>query len=174
MFLRLATGSCRNLFRVKPISITRSWLNFGRLPGRKNRRIGRRRLQNCRLLLLGLLLCCHPFLSGCRKAVEPVPDIIVKSEIAPQPPKVGPATVTLKLSDSSGAALNGAQVNLEGNMSHAGMRPVFGETKEIEPGLYRALIEFTMAGDWVLTIHITLPGGRQVERQVEVNAVESG
>ena len=132
-----------------------------------------RRFHNCRLLFWGLLLCCHPFLSGCQKAAESVPDIVVKSEIAPQPPKVGPATVTLKLTDSSGAARNGAQVNLEGNMSHAGMRPVFSEAKEIEPGLYRAPIEFTMAGDWVLTIHITLPGGRQVERQVEVNAIES-
>jgi hypothetical protein len=157
---------------VKQTSAVRTCPGFGWLLCRKNRRPPASRLQDCGLLLL--LICLHPFLSGCRKAGESVPDITIVHEIAPQPPKIGPATITLKLSDPSGAPKNGAQVSLEGNMSHPGMSPVFGKATETGPGRYEAPIEFTMAGDWMLIIHITLPDGRKFERQLEVKAVQSG
>jgi hypothetical protein len=32
-------------------------------------------------------------------------------------------------------------------------------------------VAFTMAGDWVVLIHATLPGGQKLERQMEVNGV---
>ena len=114
-----------------------------------------------------------PFLSGCQKAGEPLPDIVVEHEIAPRPLKVGPATVTLKLSDSGGAPIREAQVSLEGNMSHAGMRPVFGEARETEPGRYEAPLELTMGGDWVVIVNITLRDGRKLQRQFEIKAVGS-
>ena len=126
------------------------------------------------LLFLGLLICFHPFLSGCRKADEPLTDVVVDHEIAPQPPRIGPATITLRLSDAGGAPRNGAQVSLEGNMSHPGMRPVFGEAREAGPGRYEAPIEFTMGGDWIILIHITLPDGRKLQRQFEIKGVQSG
>ncbi|HET9528857.1 MAG TPA: FixH family protein [Blastocatellia bacterium] len=139
--------------------------------------IGRRPaglLRGWGLLIWGLLLCLHPLLSGCREAGEPPPDIVVELEIVPQPPRIGPATVTLKLSDASGAPLNAARVRLEGNMSHAGMRPVFSEAREAGPGRYEAPIEFTMGGDWIILIHITLPDGRRLQREVEIKAIQSG
>ena len=58
-------------------------------------------------------------------------------------------------------------------MSHAGMSPVFGETKEVEPGKYRGTLEFTMAGDWIILVHITLPGGQRVQQQIELNVAPS-
>ena len=58
-------------------------------------------------------------------------------------------------------------------MSHAGMRPVFSEARELEPGRYEAPIEFTMGGDWIILVRVTLPDGRKFQRQLDVKAVQS-
>ena len=56
-------------------------------------------------------------------------------------------------------------------MSHAGMVPVFADAAEVEPGRYQANMELSMAGDWVVLIHVTLPGGEKVDRQFEIKGV---
>lgn len=57
-------------------------------------------------------------------------------------------------------------------MSHAGMSPRFADAKEAEPGCYQAHVEFQMAGDWVILLHITLPDGRRLESQFDVRGVQ--
>lgn len=98
-------------------------------------------------------------------------DITIEHEISPQPVRAGTVTVTLKLTDDSRKAVNGAQVIIEGNMSHAGMAPVFATAKEIEPGRYQAPLELSMAGDWIVLVHLTLSNGKKVERQFEIRGV---
>lgn len=66
-------------------------------------------------------------------------------------------------------SLNGARVELEGNMSHPGMSPVFSKTKEVEPGKYRGTLDFTMAGAWIILVYITFPDGQRVQQQFELN-----
>jgi hypothetical protein len=126
-----------------------------------------------RLICLGLALSVGLFSAACQKQSEPKQTITVEYEITPQPPRVGPAIVTLKLSDAEGKPVRGAQVKLEGNMSHPGMRPVFGEAKEAEPGCYEGPLEFTMGGDWFLLLHLTLNDGSKLERQLDVKAVRA-
>jgi len=92
-------------------------------------------------------------------------------EIAPQPPRVGVVTITLRVTDASGRPLRGARVKLEGNMSHAGMTPVLADAAEVEAGRYRSNMELSMAGDWVVLVHLTLPDGAKVERQLEIKGV---
>src|SRR5688500_5306684 len=82
-------------------------------------------------------LCAGFFLAGCRRGVEPQADVSIAHEITPRPPRVGPATVTLRVADAAGRPVGGALISLEGNMSHAGMRPVFGTAKETGPGRYQ-------------------------------------
>ena len=119
-------------------------------------------------LLIFPLLALFAF--ACQKTTKP-PDIAVQYEIAPQPPRVGATAINLKLTDKSGAPVSGARVDLEGNMSHAGMGPVSGETKEVETGKYRGTLQLTMAGDWIVLVHITLSNGQKLERQIEVSGV---
>ena len=73
--------------------------------------------------------------------------------------------------DASVAPVTGARIQLEGNMLHPGMVPVFADAKEIEPGRYQSNMEFSMAGDWYVLVHVTLPGGSKVERQFEIKGV---
>lgn len=56
-------------------------------------------------------------------------------------------------------------------MSHAGMAPVFADTTEIEPGRYRAVMELSMAGDWIVLVHVILPDKRKLDRQFEIKGV---
>jgi hypothetical protein len=126
------------------------------------------------LVFMGLALCACLFLGGCHKTSETPTDIVIEHKIAPDPPRTGSATVTLKLADSAGKPINGARVNLEGNMSHPGMRPVFSEAREVGSGRYEAALEFTMRGDWFILFHITLPDGRKLEKQIDVKGVQSG
>jgi len=66
----------------------------------------------------------------------------------------------------NGQLVSGAALEIEGNMTHAGMEPVFATATEVAPGDYRALLEWTMGGDWLLTIRGTLPDGTVIEQQV--------
>ncbi len=110
-------------------------------------------------------------MTGCSKPVEPQPVIAIEQEISPEPARVGPATVALRLSDASAKPISGAHIVIEADMSHAGMQPRLADALEREPGHYQAQLEFPMAGDWVILLHITMPGGKKLERQFDVRGV---
>ncbi len=112
-------------------------------------------------------------LTGCRRGAGQVHDVSVDLSIHPNPPQVGPATVTVFLHGAEGQPITGAVVQLEGNMSHAGMKPVFADAQEVTPGRYRATLEFTMGGDWFIIVRASLPDGRSLERQIEVPGVRT-
>ena len=99
--------------------------------------------------------------------------VAIEYGISPQPVRVGPAVLTVKLGDAAGRPVAGARVALEADMSHPGMAPVVGEAREIAPGQYRGSLEFAMSGDWVVLIRVTLPDGRTLERAVSVPGVST-
>jgi hypothetical protein len=51
------------------------------------------------------------------------------------------------------------------------MSPVFAEAKEVEPGRYQSTLILGMAGDWVILLHGSLPGGEKLERQFDLKGV---
>ena len=104
---------------------------------------------------------------GCRgEAPGADPGLSLVLAISPTPPGVGPARLLITLRDSSGGLIEGARIEVEGNMSHAGMVPVLDTAQAQEPGRYAVPdFRFTMAGDWILTVRATLPDGRKTEIQ---------
>jgi hypothetical protein len=109
------------------------------------------------------------FVAGCRSSSSA--DVTIAPEVAPQPPRVGQVTITLRVTDGSGKPVTRARIKVEGNMSHAGMVPVFADAAEVEPGRYRTNMELTMAGDWIVLVHLTLPDGATVDRQFQIKGV---
>jgi hypothetical protein len=109
--------------------------------------------------------------TGCTRPAESPSIVKIEHAISPQPVRVGPATVTLKLTDGAGKTIAGAHIAIEADMSHAGMNPLFADAKETEPGRYQAHLDFQMAGDWVILLHVTVPGGKKLERQIDVSGV---
>ena len=67
--------------------------------------------------------------------------------------------------------MTGARIKLEGNMSHAGMAPVFADAKETETGRYQSSMDLSMAGDWYVSARVTLADGRQFGREIELKGV---
>ncbi len=122
---------------------------------------------------LGLWVVLVLALTGCRGRSTEQSDIAVTLAVTPQPPRVGPATVVITLIDRDEKPVTGATVKLEGNMSHAGMVPLFADMQEVAPGRYEAVLEFTMGGDWFILVRATLPDGREWEHRVDVPGVES-
>lgn len=109
---------------------------------------------------------------ACRYQNDLVADALTLThEVSPQPPRVGPSTITLKVADSAGKPLTGLRIKLEGNMSHAGMSPVFAVANETGPGQYSATMNLSMAGDWLFAVHLILPDGRELNRQFEIKGV---
>ena len=118
------------------------------------------------LLALSLIVGCQ------QKADEP--DVKVDLHVEPSPPAVGKAQVTVDLHDADGKPIDGATVRLEGNMAHAGMKPVFADATQQKPGVYRAVLEFTMAGDWFVVVSGKLPDGKPFSKKIDVKGVKAG
>jgi YtkA-like len=131
-----------------------------------------RRAAHVRLSFLALFLVAAFFVIGYSRPIDSWPPVTVEHAISPEPPQVGPATVLLKLADPAAKPISGARITLEADMSHAGMAPVFEEASETEPGQYQAHLKFAMAGDWVILLHVRLPGGQTLERKFNVRAFD--
>jgi len=112
------------------------------------------------VLTLFLIILLLP---GCRgDDVGDLRGFRVDVAMAPTPPVVGPNRIVLNLTDAGGAPVLDAEVELEGTMAHAGMVPVIVRTSPDGAGRYRAdAFEFTMGGDWILLVHVTLADGRK-------------
>jgi hypothetical protein len=120
---------------------------------------------------LTLVAACL-FFAGCNKQVSSAP-VAIDSVVSPQPARVGPVTITIKISDAAAQPVSGAHIQLEGDMSHPGMAPVMSETKEIEAGRYQGVLQLNMAGDWVVLAHVILADGRKFEPQINVSGVQA-
>lgn len=118
-------------------------------------------------MLLALLLAMACTRSGTASGV-----VVTDKQIAPQPVQIGSIAVSFRL-NKEGNPLTGAHVSLEGDMTHAGMAPVFGEAHEVAPGRYQGRLSLNMAGDWVVLLHITLPDGHNLEDQMNVSGVQN-
>jgi len=110
---------------------------------------------------------------GCAKTTDIPADIDFRYESDPTHPRVGPNIFTVTLTSKAGERLAGAYVSLEGNMSHAGMRPVFGDAREIEPGRYQGTLDLNMRGDWTVLFHIRLANGVAFDRQLDIRNMQA-
>ncbi len=120
------------------------------------------------ILLAGVLM-----LPACRgDDVGDLDGFRVDIAMAPTPAIVGPNRMVLTLRDASGEPVRDASVTLEGTMAHAGMVPVIHEATGDGPGRYRIDdFLFTMGGDWILLVHVTLPDGRTGTLRRDTRAV---
>lgn len=122
-------------------------------------------LSLCVLLLAG---------TACNNTQRPESsDAQIEVTFDPSPPIVGAVNVTLTLADIDGKPIPGAEVHLEGNMNHAGMKPSFAELQEGEPGRYSGKLKFTMGGDWFVLVSAKTSDGIRLERKVDVPGVMS-
>jgi YtkA-like len=110
---------------------------------------------------------------GCSKSSRATNDVVFACDSDPKPPRTGRNTFTVSLTGPAGEPLAGAHVSLEGDMSHPGMSPVFGEAKEVGPGRYQGVLDLNMLGDWTILFHITLSSGRTFDRETKIQNLQA-
>lgn len=115
-----------------------------------------------------LLVACgrvqNPRVTGA--AAEMPPGVEIALSGLPDNPSVGTPSELLITVTREGQPVEGADVQVEGNMTHAGMEPLFVEATEVAGGEYQATIEWTMGGEWFLLVRATLPDGSVAEETV--------
>jgi hypothetical protein len=80
------------------------------------------------------------------------------------PMETGDASVTIGLMDEQGSPITDAVVKVTGDMAHQGMMPITGEGEHTGSGQYVVPLRWTMAGDWIVTVNVTLADGQQIEQ----------
>ena len=112
--------------------------------------------------------CACGLSSACFVAAPAARDVSIESTLTPAQPTIGKAVLRVRLLDASSRPVPGAQLRVEGHMSHPGMSPVLATAEEQSPGIYDAELQFTMRGDWVLLLTGTLANGSTITQRVEV------
>ena len=87
---------------------------------------------------------------------------------------VGKTNLMVTVKNQDGSPVNDANVAIKGDMSHAGMQPVLGESSSAENGVYSIPYEWTMAGDWIVTIDVTFADGTTATERFDFNGISSG
>ncbi|MCA9930026.1 MAG: FixH family protein [Anaerolineales bacterium] len=89
------------------------------------------------------------------------------------PPVVGSSDLVLRVTDVvTGMPIDDAYLSVKGDMEHDGMMPVLTSAKAGLDGEYVIPFEWTMGGDWIVTVDATLADGMQVTQ--DFNLVVDG
>jgi hypothetical protein len=143
-------------------------MRIGFLQGRRSAALTFWRL--AALAMSGFLLAG---VAACRHAAGDTHGLTFHETMTPQPARVGAETLAVQMADAQARPVAGANIQIEGDMAHPGMAPVFSGARETAPGTYEAQLDFNMPGDWVVLEHIRLADGTKIERQLDVRGVKA-
>ncbi|HVO71093.1 MAG TPA: copper resistance protein CopC [Aggregatilineaceae bacterium] len=85
---------------------------------------------------------------------------------------VGKTTLVITLRDADNKPIRDARISVQGDMTHAGMAPAFGTADNGPDGRYAVPFEWTMGGDWIVTVKATLPNGQAAQKTFNLTVKE--
>lgn len=106
-------------------------------------------------------------LAGCRQSAQPTPEspgLNITVAVEPEPAQVGESVLVITIRDRRDAPAAGVAVEARGDMNHAGMVPVIGSGETDAEGVVRVPFEWTMGGDWIVTVTAALADGTSVSQ----------
>ena len=80
--------------------------------------------------------------------------VMIQIESNPDPAVVGDVTFTLQLSDANGDALEGARVDIAVDHTDMTGMSMSGSATEQEAGQYAISANFSMSGNWKMTVYV--------------------
>ncbi len=121
------------------------------------------------LLRLFMLMLIGLMAAGCRQDAPATdnPNIQIELIVNSERIVVGETLLFVQVYDAEDNLIDGAKVNIRGDMSHAGMTPVIRDIETGRDGQYETSFEWTMAGDWFIDVTVTLPDGTQDKERFE-------
>ena len=123
-----------------------------------------------------LILLAAVLLGGCARQSQQAGQngadgIDMTLTVMPDPPAVGQSRLEITIRDEDGSAIDGASLEIKGDMSHAGMKPVLASVSGGTDGVYNVPFEWTMGGDWFVTVTATLPDGAITTKRFDLSVV---
>ena len=88
--------------------------------------------------------------------------------------EVGRTQLLITIQDSGGNPIDDATLEIKGDMSHAGMTPVLADSASGTAGVYTVPFEWTMGGDWFVTVQATLNDGTVISKRFSDFAIGDG
>jgi len=90
-------------------------------------------------------------------------DVKIDLRVEPDPPAAGEAMLYITLTDADGTFIEGATVQVHGDMDHEGMEAVDRESDVTgNNDEYIVPFEWTMGGGWIVAVTATLPNNRGI------------
>ena len=131
-----------------------------------------------RLSILLLLLILTLSASACNRTGDSALAAGLHTTLIPAAEGIQGDHVTIEIVDDDGLPVTDVTVSLEGNMTHAGMVPVLTESvwdgaDGSEDGRYRVPFQFTMLGDWIVSVKIENRDGGRYSQDVDVTATSA-
>jgi hypothetical protein len=117
---------------------------------------------------LAILLLFALLLAGCRQSAQNATaeiDIDLRAESL----TTGETVLVVTLTDASGQPVSAQKVEVRGDMTHAGMQPVLAESSDGDSGEYEIPFEWTMSGDWIVTVKATMADGAVAEERFDLS-----
>ena len=121
---------------------------------------------------LAILLLFALTLAGCRQSAQTA-TAEIGIDLQAEALTVGKTTLVVTLTDANGQPLSAQKVEVRGDMTHAGMQPVLAESSNGENGMYEIPLEWTMSGDWIVTVKATMPDGAVAEEHFDLSVTDS-
>ncbi len=127
------------------------------------------------IVVLALFTVSVSVSTACQRGQQHSTVTVEIVSVEPSPPLVGPTELRFRLRDDRGQPISGlGSVEVEGTMSHAGMKPVIVQAREEGDGVFVTQgFEFTMAGDWIIIVRGTR-NGQAFEARHTISGVRSG
>lgn len=110
-------------------------------------------------------------LAACRQSADPnagTSGYVMTLAFEPAVPVAAPSVLSVTIHDAEGKPVDDATLQIRGDMAHAGMLPLLAAATGTGNGVYRTDFDWTMSGDWIVTIIATLPDGRLVTQEFPV------
>lgn len=105
------------------------------------------------VLAIAILALC-----ACRQ--QQIAPADIQLELTASDTLVGETTLLVSVKDQNGKAIaNPGKLSVRGDMSHAGMIPVFAEAEAATDGVFALPFAWTMGGGWIVEASLTLPNG---------------
>ncbi|HEX9742794.1 MAG TPA: efflux RND transporter periplasmic adaptor subunit [Nitrospiraceae bacterium] len=92
----------------------------------------------------------------------------------PETPKAGEVLLRLKAADQAGQPVPNAQVMFVYTMPMPGMTDSKAAASHIKEGLYEGKVMFGMGGDWVVTVHVAVPGRTPIVEKFQITVAGGG
>lgn len=124
------------------------------------------------MLLLGFAFLIL-LASGCARVSQQAntADVVITLTAVPFPAHIGQTRLVIQVNGKDGQPIDDAHLSIKGDMTHAGMVPVLAEVDGGQNGVYEVPFEWTMAGDWVVSVSLQLPDGSTAQQRFDISVL---